>query len=68
MIVYFASLIISAKRQIVVKAFYKTLLKRLCSGMNCGCHVKNGKERWKKEKKIQAQVRMFVLMHEKIKM
>jgi hypothetical protein len=56
MIGYFASLIIGAKRRIVGKAFCKTLLlKGLCSGMNCGCHVKNGKERWKQEKKIQAQ-------------
>jgi len=61
-------LIIDAKRQIVVKAFCKALLKGLCSGMNCGCHVKNGKERWKQEKKIQAQVKMFVLMHGKIRM
>jgi hypothetical protein len=50
---YFASLIIGANRQIVVKAFCKTLLKGLCSGMNCDCHVKNGKERWKQEKKIR---------------
>lgn len=57
-----------AKRQIVVKAFCKTLLKGLCSGMNWGYHVKNGKERWKQVKKIQAQVRMFVLMHGKIRM
>lgn len=65
---YFASPIMGAKRQIVVKAFCKTLLKGLCSGMNCDCHVKNGKERWKQEKKIRRQVKMFVLMHGKVRM
>jgi len=68
MIGYFASPIMGAKRKIVIKSFCKTLLKGFCSGMNCDCHVKNGKERWKQEKKIQTQVQMFVLMHGKVRM